>query len=178
MGSIISVFLRVSIVVDKFVMHELRILSQEDSERNRVVVELRGAILEANQCVVTYLLWNSILGFRSMTRRSPCSFCGSRQWHKEPSSGFIVCSEGHVLQVSGLGCSFGRGSLARLKDYRKETTEMEHLGPHGVRKRAVKSTRSKKDKVDLNRTWLCVYYSSMGLKRARVPRCARAVPLL
>jgi hypothetical protein len=46
MGSIISDFLRVSIIIaDKFVMQKLRIPSQEDSERNRVAVELRGAVL-------------------------------------------------------------------------------------------------------------------------------------
>ena len=34
-----------------------------------------------------------------MAPRRKCPVCGSRQWHKEPSSGLVTCSEGHVLQV-------------------------------------------------------------------------------
>lgn len=34
-----------------------------------------------------------------MAPRRRCPICGSKQWHKEPSSGLITCSEGHVLQV-------------------------------------------------------------------------------
>ena len=36
---------------------------------------------------------------RSMARRRRCPVCKSRQWRKEPSSGVITCSEGHVLMV-------------------------------------------------------------------------------
>lgn len=35
-----------------------------------------------------------------MAPRRKCPVCGSKQWHKEPSSGLVTCSEGHVLQVN------------------------------------------------------------------------------
>ncbi|KAF8621574.1 hypothetical protein AX15_007600 [Amanita polypyramis BW_CC] len=57
-----------------------------------------------------------------------CPTCGSKQWHKEPSSGMVACSEGHVLQ-----------------SYRNESKEAEEVGPHTMRKRAMKNTRQKKD---------------------------------
>ena len=34
-----------------------------------------------------------------MAPRRKCTVCGSHQWHKEPATGLVVCSEGHVLQV-------------------------------------------------------------------------------
>ncbi|EJF61215.1 hypothetical protein DICSQDRAFT_61315 [Dichomitus squalens LYAD-421 SS1] len=64
-----------------------------------------------------------------MARRGKCSVCGSKQWHKSPSSGLIMCSEGHVLQ-----------------NYRNETTEVTELGPHHMRKRTLKSGREKKER--------------------------------
>ncbi|GJE84201.1 hypothetical protein PsYK624_002770 [Phanerochaete sordida] len=63
-----------------------------------------------------------------MAPRQRCAVCGSKQWRKEPSSGLITCSEGHVLQ-----------------SYRNETTEVTELGPHQMRKRAFKSSRKKKE---------------------------------
>jgi hypothetical protein len=36
----------------------------------------------------------------AMAPRRRCPTCGSKQWHKEPSSGLIACGEGHILQVS------------------------------------------------------------------------------
>ncbi|KAI0686432.1 hypothetical protein BC835DRAFT_1288082 [Cytidiella melzeri] len=65
-----------------------------------------------------------------MAPRRRCGVCGSKQWRKEPSSGFITCSEGHVLQ-----------------NYRNETREVNELGPHTVRKRTLKSGRKKKERV-------------------------------
>ncbi|KAF9485275.1 hypothetical protein BDN70DRAFT_847983 [Pholiota conissans] len=62
-----------------------------------------------------------------MAPRRRCPTCGSKQWHKEPSSGLIACSEGHVLQ-----------------DYRNETTEITEVGPHAMHKRTLKSGRKKK----------------------------------
>ena len=47
-------------------------------------------------CVTYFYLWTS-----DMAPRRRCPTCGSKQWHKEPSSGLIACSEGHILQVSG-----------------------------------------------------------------------------
>ncbi|KAH9899892.1 hypothetical protein C8Q73DRAFT_638114 [Cubamyces lactineus] len=64
-----------------------------------------------------------------MAPRRRCPVCGSKQWHKEPSSGLITCSEGHVLQ-----------------NYRSETQEVTELGPHAVRKRTLKSGRKKKER--------------------------------
>ncbi|KAI1795209.1 hypothetical protein LXA43DRAFT_882600 [Ganoderma leucocontextum] len=64
-----------------------------------------------------------------MAPRKKCPVCGSKQWHKEPSSGLITCSEGHVLQ-----------------NYRNETTEVTELGPHHMRKRTLKSGRKKKER--------------------------------
>ncbi|KAI9001035.1 hypothetical protein BD414DRAFT_473429 [Trametes punicea] len=63
-----------------------------------------------------------------MAPRRKCPVCGSKQWHKEPSSGLITCSEGHVLQ-----------------NYRNETQEVTELGPHAVRKRTLKLGRKKKE---------------------------------
>ncbi|KAF8974480.1 hypothetical protein BDZ97DRAFT_1935346 [Flammula alnicola] len=61
-----------------------------------------------------------------MAPRRRCPTCGSKQWHREPSSGLIACSEGHVLQ-----------------DYRNETTEITEVGPHAMKKRTLKSGRKK-----------------------------------
>ncbi|PPQ94027.1 hypothetical protein CVT25_009875 [Psilocybe cyanescens] len=61
-----------------------------------------------------------------MAPRRRCLTCGSKQWHKEPSSGLIACSEGHVLQ-----------------NYRSETTEITEVGPHAMKKRTLKSRRKK-----------------------------------
>ncbi|CDO75565.1 hypothetical protein BN946_scf184858.g5 [Trametes cinnabarina] len=64
-----------------------------------------------------------------MAPRRRCPVCGSKQWHKEATSGLITCSEGHVLQ-----------------NYRNETREVSELGPHAVRKRTLKSGRRKKER--------------------------------
>ncbi|RPD67187.1 hypothetical protein L226DRAFT_453418 [Lentinus tigrinus ALCF2SS1-7] len=64
-----------------------------------------------------------------MAPRRKCPVCGSRQWHKEPSSGLVTCSEGHVLQ-----------------NYRNETTEVTELGPHHMRKRTLRSQRKKEER--------------------------------
>ncbi|KII95103.1 hypothetical protein PLICRDRAFT_202168 [Plicaturopsis crispa FD-325 SS-3] len=65
-----------------------------------------------------------------MAPRRRCPLCQSKQWHKEPSSGLVVCSEGHVLQ-----------------DYRNENLERDEAGPHAMRKRTIKSQRKKKEKL-------------------------------
>ncbi|KAF9569285.1 hypothetical protein CPC08DRAFT_623499 [Agrocybe pediades] len=65
-----------------------------------------------------------------MAPRRRCPTCGSKQWHKEPTSGLIACSEGHVLQ-----------------NYRNETTEITEFGPHARKKRALKTGNKKKGKV-------------------------------
>ncbi|KAF9076732.1 hypothetical protein BDP27DRAFT_1283456 [Rhodocollybia butyracea] len=64
-----------------------------------------------------------------MVSRRRCPVCGSKQWHKEPSSGLIACSEGHILQ-----------------SYRNETNEAEDVGNHMMRKRDLKSNRKKKER--------------------------------
>ncbi|KAI0347266.1 hypothetical protein BDW22DRAFT_1321340 [Trametopsis cervina] len=65
-----------------------------------------------------------------MAPRRRCAVCGSKQWRKEPSSGLITCSEGHVLE-----------------NYRNEVNEVAELGPHAVRKRTLKSGRKKKERM-------------------------------
>ncbi|THV08460.1 hypothetical protein K435DRAFT_824947 [Dendrothele bispora CBS 962.96] len=63
-----------------------------------------------------------------MAPKRRCPVCGSKQWHKEPSSGLIACSEGHILQ-----------------NYRNEATEAEDMGQHALRKRTLKSGRKTKE---------------------------------
>ncbi|KAK2466277.1 hypothetical protein APHAL10511_001919 [Amanita phalloides] len=78
-----------------------------------------------------------------MPSKRRCPTCGSKQWHKEPSSGIIACSEGHVLQ-----------------SYRKESKEAEEVGLHRILKRYVKSARQKSDgksKADLQ-----LYHGAKG----------------
>ncbi|KAJ7638901.1 hypothetical protein FB45DRAFT_904216 [Roridomyces roridus] len=60
-----------------------------------------------------------------------CPVCRSRQWHKEPSSGLVACSEGHILQ-----------------NYRQETNEVDGFGPHALKKRALKSTRQHRSRAE------------------------------
>ncbi|EJU06182.1 hypothetical protein DACRYDRAFT_44696 [Dacryopinax primogenitus] len=57
-----------------------------------------------------------------------CPICKSRRWHREPLSGLIVCSEGHVLA-----------------NYRNENNELLESGPHLLHKRSLK--RPKRTKV-------------------------------
>ncbi|THH19848.1 hypothetical protein EW146_g1408 [Bondarzewia mesenterica] len=63
-----------------------------------------------------------------MAPRRRCPVCGSKQWHKEPASGLVICSEGHILQ-----------------SYRNETADAGDFGPHTMRKRALKSGRKKRE---------------------------------
>ncbi|KXN89663.1 RNA polymerase I-specific transcription initiation factor rrn7 [Leucoagaricus sp. SymC.cos] len=63
-----------------------------------------------------------------MAPRRRCPTCGSRQWHKEPLSGLIACSEGHVLQ-----------------NYRSETNEVDHNVGHVMNRRKLKSTSKRKE---------------------------------
>ncbi|KAI0053573.1 hypothetical protein FA95DRAFT_1481367 [Auriscalpium vulgare] len=63
-----------------------------------------------------------------MAPRRKCAVCGSRQWHKEPATGLVICSEGHILQ-----------------DYRNETNETQELGPHLMRKRKLTSGRRRRE---------------------------------
>ncbi|KAM6495809.1 hypothetical protein JOM56_008515 [Amanita muscaria] len=77
-----------------------------------------------------------------MPFKSRCPTCGSRHWHKEPSSGMIVCSEGHILE-----------------SYRNESNEMEFAGQHVMRQRQVKKKKQKKGR---NRANPQIYHGSMG----------------
>lgn len=62
-----------------------------------------------------------------MAPRRRCTVCGSHQWHREPATGLVVCSEGHVL-----------------RNYLNETHEMHEVGPHQLQKRALKSARERR----------------------------------
>ncbi|KZS97967.1 hypothetical protein SISNIDRAFT_405751 [Sistotremastrum niveocremeum HHB9708] len=74
-----------------------------------------------------------------MPIRKRCPICASKKWHKEPQSGLIICSEGHVLE-----------------NYRNETNETTELGPHARKKRTIKS--SKKGKAAADRSDPHIYY--------------------
>ncbi|KAG7449110.1 uncharacterized protein BT62DRAFT_888159 [Guyanagaster necrorhizus] len=82
-----------------------------------------------------------------MAPRRRCPVCQSRQWHKEPSSGLIACSEGHILQ-----------------NYRNETTtEAEDLGgAHAMLKRTIKSGRKKAEDVGIGRANPQLYHGARG----------------
>ncbi|KAF9268060.1 hypothetical protein L218DRAFT_1053429 [Marasmius fiardii PR-910] len=64
-----------------------------------------------------------------MAPRRRCPICRSKQWHKEPLSGLIACSEGHILQ-----------------NYRNETTEADDITTYALQKRNLKSNKKKKGK--------------------------------
>ncbi|KAN0126821.1 hypothetical protein V8E52_000461, partial [Russula decolorans] len=64
-----------------------------------------------------------------MAPRRKCNVCSSQQWHKEPATGLVVCSEGHVLLT-----------------YLNETYETYEHGTLQGRKRTLKSTREKRER--------------------------------
>ncbi|KAI0268248.1 hypothetical protein BC834DRAFT_952535 [Gloeopeniophorella convolvens] len=64
-----------------------------------------------------------------MAPRRKCMVCGSQQWRKEPATGLVVCSEGHILQ-----------------NYRNETNETQELGPHQLHRRTIKSGRKARER--------------------------------
>jgi RNA polymerase I-specific transcription initiation factor RRN7 len=80
-----------------------------------------------------------------MAPRRKCPVCGSKQWHKDSSSGLVACSEGHVIQVCGchLSTSILEGNR-HCQNYRNEAGEADDLGNHTMRKRTLKSGRQKK----------------------------------
>ncbi|EIW82117.1 hypothetical protein CONPUDRAFT_54136 [Coniophora puteana RWD-64-598 SS2] len=75
-----------------------------------------------------------------MGRRRKCPLCGSKQWRKNSVTGTVVCSEGHVLQ-----------------NYINESGEAEELGPHTMRKRTLKSSRKRGQKLG-NADPHCIVY--------------------
>jgi hypothetical protein len=86
-----------------------------------------------------------------MAPRRKCNVCGSQQWHKEPATGLVVCSEGHVLQV----CASSGTQLDPLgpvtpwnnkisQNYLNETYETYEHGALQGRRRTLKSTREKR----------------------------------
>jgi hypothetical protein len=54
-------------------------------------------------------------GHYLMAPRRKCNVCGSQQWHKEPATGLVVCSEGHVLQVCALSGTQPTGTINALE---------------------------------------------------------------
>lgn len=65
-----------------------------------------------------------VLGLPNNMVKLRCPVCRSRRWRKEPSSGMLVCSEGHILQ-----------------GYRNETTEQAEIPQHAMRTRALKAQK-------------------------------------
>ncbi|KAJ7276485.1 hypothetical protein B0H12DRAFT_1215015 [Mycena haematopus] len=78
-----------------------------------------------------------------MAPRKRCPVCRSKQWHKEPSSGLIACSEGHILQ-----------------NYRKEVAEVDEPSRHAVKKRTLKANRQKN--VQTDKTDAKLYHGNRG----------------
>ncbi|GJJ07554.1 hypothetical protein Clacol_001756 [Clathrus columnatus] len=70
-----------------------------------------------------------------MPRR--CPVCKSKEWHKQPSSGLLICSEGHALQ-----------------NYRNETSE-RNPGPHAMRQRHMRNLKNRGQIIHENES---VYY--------------------
>ncbi|KAJ7068357.1 hypothetical protein C8F01DRAFT_1117873 [Mycena amicta] len=75
-----------------------------------------------------------------MVRRR-CPVCRSKQWHKEPSSGLIACSEGHILQ-----------------NYRNESREMDEAPRHQLKKRALKKEKHVSTKIGVSK----LYHGTKG----------------
>ncbi|KAF9519116.1 hypothetical protein BS47DRAFT_1370896 [Hydnum rufescens UP504] len=78
-------------------------------------------------------------------RRKRCPICQSREWHKEPASGLITCSEGHVLQ-----------------NYINENHETTEIGPHAMRKRTIKSQRQRDDAEERSAADPKIYHGLKG----------------
>ncbi|KIJ05237.1 hypothetical protein PAXINDRAFT_103858 [Paxillus involutus ATCC 200175] len=64
-----------------------------------------------------------------MAPRKKCPLCGSKQWHKNSTTGLVTCSEGHVLQ-----------------NYINESGEADDVGTHTMKKRTLKSNRRGKER--------------------------------
>lgn len=71
-----------------------------------------------NRWQTSVWLCKIFLSLDFMAPRRRCPTCGSKQWHKEPSSGLIACSEGHVLQVSGYTATLF-SKMTTLKELQK-----------------------------------------------------------
>jgi hypothetical protein len=85
-----------------------------------------------------------------MAPRRKCNVCGSQQWHKEPVTGLVVCSEGHVLQVYESSSGHPRPSndpgIVISQNYLNETYETYEHGALQGRRRTLKSTREKRER--------------------------------
>ena len=75
-----------------------------------------------------------------MTPRPRCPICLSKRWRKDPTSGLIVCSEGHVFEVCPLACARAP-NIDEAQNYRNETTERDEAPSHAIKKRAIRARR-------------------------------------
>jgi RNA polymerase I-specific transcription initiation factor RRN7 len=78
-----------------------------------------------------------------MARRK-CKICGVREWSKN-SVGQLVCKEGHLLEVcvKFLFLPSAPDVDVLSQNYRNETLEKDELGPHAMKKRAIKTVRER-----------------------------------
>lgn len=78
-----------------------------------------------------------------MGPRPRCPICLSRRWRKDPTSGLIVCSEGHVFEVHlcphATCCSI---HMNEAQNYRNETNERDEQLNHALKKRTIKARKS------------------------------------
>ena len=75
-----------------------------------------------------------------MGPRPRCPICLSRRWRKDPTSGLIVCNEGHVFEV----CRYSHVDaryINEAQNYRNETIERDEPLSHALRKRAIKARK-------------------------------------
>jgi len=83
----------------------------------------------------------SLSGCLEMGPRPRCLICLSRRWRKDPTSGLIVCSEGHVFEVRP--CShFDAHYINEAQNYRNETIERDEPLGHALKKRAIKARKT------------------------------------
>jgi len=73
-----------------------------------------------------------------MGLRPRCPICLSRRWRKDPTSGLIVCSEGHVFEVTHYAHA-SAPYINEAQNYRNETIERDEAPSHALKKRAIRA---------------------------------------
>ncbi len=110
-----------------------------------------------------------------MAPRRRCPTCGSKQWHKEPLSGFIACSEGHILQARrNLSSSLPPANPPQ--NYRNEATEADEWGTTRHAETALKSRREIKGResnANSRRMFFLFFLEPIGTKVSSVYHGAR-----
>jgi hypothetical protein len=76
-----------------------------------------------------------------MGPRPRCPICLSRRWRKDPASGLVVCSEGHVFEVRPCWYIEAGYVIHKAQNYRNETIERDEPPSHALRKRTIKARK-------------------------------------